>query len=91
MCVRVCVCVCVGVCVCVCTITQNEVLARAKQIEFLGHQIRVDVITPSLDNQEKVRKTPMSNHQEASEIPTMTEHFAEISELLSDPLKIGKS
>ena len=34
-------------------------------MEFLGHQIGGDVITPSSDNLEKIRKT---NHQEASEI-----------------------
>ena len=27
-------------------------------MEFLGHQVRGDVITPSFDNLEKVRNTP---------------------------------
>ena len=37
-------------------------------MEFLGHQIGGDVITPSRDNLNKERKNSTSEHQEASEI-----------------------
>ena len=32
-------------------------------MEFLGHQIGGDVISPSSDNLEKVRKTPITKKQ----------------------------
>ena len=33
-------------------------LLGANRMEFLGHQIGIDVITPNRDNLEKVRKSP---------------------------------
>ena len=40
------------------TAQPTKCLLGAKRMEFLGHQIGGDVITPSSDNLEKVRKTP---------------------------------
>ena len=55
-------------------------------MEFLGHQIGGDVITPSRSMENS------SNHQEASEIlPWISRAFAVISAPLSDLLKKGKS
>ena len=40
------------------TAQHTKCLLGANRMEFLGHQIGSDVITPSSDNLEKVRKTP---------------------------------
>ena len=40
------------------TARPTECLLGANRMEFLGHQIGGDVITPSNDNIEKIRKTP---------------------------------
>ena len=63
---------------------------------FLDHQILGDVITPSSDNLEKVRKTsrPTTKKQVRSFLGCYRDHipaFAEISAPLSDLLKKGKS
>ena len=50
------------------TAQPTKSLLGANRMEFLGHQIGGDVITPSSDNIEKVWKTPRPTHQEASEI-----------------------
>ena len=68
-------------------------------MEFLSHQIGGDVITPSNDNLEKVRKTPgpITKKQVRSFLRLVgyyRDHipaFAEISAPLSDLLKKGKS
>ena len=71
----------------------------ANRMEFLGHQIGGDVITPSNDNLEKVQKTPHPTTKKQvrsflglvgyyrDHIPTL----AEISAPLSDLLKKGMS
>ena len=70
----------------------------ADRMEFRGHQIGGDVITPSRDNIEKIRKNSTSNHQEARSFLGLVGYyrdhipaFAEISAHLSDLLKKGKS
>ena len=68
-------------------------------MEFLGHHIGVDVITPSSDNLEKVRKTmrPNTKKQVRSFLGLVgyyRDHipaFAEISATLSDLFKKGHS
>ena len=40
------------------TARPTKCLLGASRIEFLGHQVRGDVITPSRDNLDKVRNTP---------------------------------
>ena len=68
-------------------------------MEFLGHQIGGDVITPSSDNLEKVRKTPRPTTKKQVRsflglIGYYRDHipaFVEISAPLSDLLKKGKS
>ena len=74
-------------------------LPGANRMEFYGHQIGSDVITPSNDNLEKVRKTPRPTTKKQvrsflglvcyyrDHIPT----FAKISVPLSDLLKKGMS
>ena len=68
-------------------------------MEFLGHQVGGDVITPSRDNLEKVRNTPHPTTKKQvtsflglvgyyrDDIPA----FAEISAPLTDLLKKGKA
>ena len=76
-----------------------ECLPGANRMEFLGHQIGGDVITPSSDNLEKLQKTPCptSKKQVRSFLGLVgyyKDHipvFAEISALLSDLVKKGKS
>ena len=73
-------------------------LARANRMEFLGHQIGDDVITPSSDNLEKVWKTPCptTKRQVKSLLGLVSYYrdhipaFAKISAPLSD-LKKGMS
>ena len=68
-------------------------------MEFLGHQIGSDVITPSNDNLGKVRKTPRptTKKQVRSFLGLVVYYrdnipaFAEISAPLSDLLKQGNS
>ena len=68
-------------------------------MEFLGHQIGGDVITPSNDNLEKVRKTPHPTTKKQVRsflglVGYYRDHipaFAEISAPLSDLHKKGKS
>ena len=40
------------------TARPTKCLLGASRVEFLGHQVGGDVITPSRDNLEKVRNTP---------------------------------
>ena len=81
------------------TARPTKCLLGANMMEFLGHQIGGDVITPSNDNLEKVRKTPGPTTKKQvrsflglvgyyrDHIPT----FAKIPAPLSDLLKKGMS
>ena len=68
-------------------------------MEFLGHQVGGDVITPSRDNLEKVRNTPRPTTKKQVRsflglIGYYRDHipaFAEISAPLTDLLKKGKA
>ena len=68
-------------------------------MEFLGHQVRGDVITPSCDNLEKVRNTPRLTTKKQVRsflglVGYYRDHipaFAEISAPLTDLLKKGKA
>ena len=79
--------------------TARPTLLGANRMEFLGHQIGSDVITPSSDNLEKVWKTlrPTTKKQVRSFLGLVgyyRDHipaFAESSAPLSDLLKKGKS
>ena len=81
------------------TARPTKCLLGANRMEFLGHQIGGDVITPSSDNLKKVRKTPRptTKRQVRSFLGLVgyyRDHnpaFAEISAPLSDLLKKGKS
>ena len=73
------------------TARPTKCLLGANRMEFLGHQVRVDVITPSHDNLYS-----MPDYQEASEISVgfYRDHkpaFAEISAPLTDLLKKRKA
>ena len=80
------------------TARPRKCLLGANRMEFLGHQVGGDVITPSNDNLEKVRKTPRptTKKQVRSFLGLVNynrDHmpgFAEISAPLSDLLKKGK-
>ena len=77
----------------------TKCLLGASRMEFLGQQVRVDVITLSRDNLEKVRNTPRPTTKKQvrsflgllgyyrDHIPA----FAEISAPLTDLLKKGKA
>ena len=81
------------------TARPTKCLIGANRMEFLGHQIGGDVITPSSDNLKKVRKTPRptTKRQVRSFLGLVgyyRDHipaFAEISAPPSDLLKKGKS
>ena len=68
-------------------------------MEFLGHQVGGDVITPSRDNLEKVRNTPRPTTKKQVRsflglVGYYRDHipaFAEISAPLTDLLKKGKA
>ena len=74
-------------------------LLGANSMGFLGHQIGVDVITPSGDNLKKVQKTPgLTTKKQVRSFLGLVGYyrdhipaFAEISALLPDLLKKGKS
>ena len=81
------------------TARPTKCLLGARRMEFLGHQVGGDVITPSCDNLEKVRNTPHPTTKKQvtsflglvgyyrDDIPA----FAEISAPLTDLLKKGKA
>ena len=81
------------------TARPTKCLLGASRMEFLGHEVRGDVITPSRDNLEKVRNTPCPNTKEQMRsfwglVGNNRDHipaFAEISAPLRDLLKKGKS
>ena len=81
------------------TARPTKCLLGASRMEFLGHQVRGDIITPSRDNLEKVRNTPRptTNKQVRSFLGLVgyyRDHipaFAEISAPLTDLLKKGKA
>ena len=69
-------------------------LAWSKRMRFLGHQIGGDVITPSSDNQEEVRKTRLTTKEQVRSFLGIVGYyrdyiqaFAEISAPQSDLLK----
>ena len=74
-------------------------LLGASRMEFLGHQVGGDVITPSRDNLEKVRNTPRPTTKKQVRsflglVGYYRDHipaFAEISAPLTDLLKKGKA
>ena len=80
------------------TARPTKCLLEASRMEFLGHQVRGDVITPSRDNLEKVRNTPRPNTKKQVRsflgiVDYYTDHiptFAEISAPLTD-LQKGKA
>ena len=77
------------------TARPTKCLLGANRMEFLGHQIGGDVITPSKDNLEKVLKTPCPTTKKQVRsflglVSYYRDHnptFAEISVPLSDLLK----
>ena len=77
------------------TARPTKCLLGADRMEFLGHQIGGDVITPSSDNLEKVWKTPHPTTKKQVRsflglVGYYRDHisaFAEISAPLSDPRK----
>ena len=80
------------------TVRPTKCLLRASRMEFLGHQVGGDVITPSCDNLEKVRNTPRPTTKKQVRsflglVGYYRDHipaFAEISAPLTD-LKKGKA
>ena len=76
------------------TARPTKCLLGANRMEFLGHQIGGDVITPSSDNLEKVQKTPRPTTKRQvrsflglvvynrDHIPAFTEISASLSNLL---------
>ena len=68
-------------------------------MEFLGHQVRGDLITPSLDNPDKVINTPRPTTKKQVRsfldlVGYYRDHipaFAEISAPLTDLLKKGRT
>ena len=81
------------------TARPTNCLLGARRMEFLGHQVRGDVITPSRDNLEKVRNTPRPTTKKQVRsflglVGYYRDHipaFAEISAPLTDLLKKGKA
>ena len=69
----------------------TKCLLGASRIEFLGHQVRGDVITPSRDNLEKVRNTPRPNLCLVGYYRDHIPAFTKISAPLTDLLKQGKA
>ena len=81
------------------TARPTKCLLGASRMEFLGHQVRGDVITPSRDNLEKVRNTPRPTTKKQVRsflglVGYYRDHipaFTEISAPLTDLLKKGKA
>ena len=81
------------------TARPTKCLLGASRMEFLGHQVGGDVITPSRDNLEKVRNTPRPTTKKQVRsflglVGYYRDHipaFAEISAPLTDLLKKGKA
>ena len=81
------------------TARRTKCLLGASRMEFLGHQVGGDVITPSHDTLEKVKNTPgpTTKKQVRSFLGLVgyyRDHipaFAEISAPLTDLLKKGKA
>ena len=81
------------------TARPTKCLLGASRMEFLGHQVGGDVITPSRDNLEKVRNTPRPTTKKQVRsflglVGYYRDHipaFAEISTPLTDLLKKGKA
>ena len=81
------------------TARPTKCLRGASRMEFLGHQVGGDVITPSRDNLEKVRNTPRPTTKKQVRsflglVGYYRDHipaFAEISAPLTDLLKKGKA
>ena len=81
------------------TARPTKCLLGASRMEFLGHQVGGDVITPSHDNLEKVRNTPRPTTKKQVRsflglVGYYRDHipaFAEISAPLTDLLKKGKA
>ena len=80
------------------TARPTKCLLGASRMEFLGHQVGGDIITPSRDNLEKVRNTPRPTTKKQVRsflglVGYYRDHipaFAEISAPLTDLLKKGK-
>ena len=81
------------------TARPTKCLLGASRMEFLGHQVGGDVITPSRDNLEKVRNTPRPTTKKQVRsflglVGYYRDHipaFAKISAPLTDLLKKGKA
>ena len=81
------------------TARPTKCLLGVSRMEFLGHQVRGDVITPSRDNLEKVGNTPGPTTKKQMRfflglVSYYRDHipaFAEISAPLKDLLKNGKA
>ena len=81
------------------TVRPKKCLLGANRMQFLGHQTRGDVITPSISNLEKVQKTPhLATKKQVGSFLGLVGYyrdhisaFAKISVPLSDLLKNGKS
>ena len=81
------------------TARPTKCLLGASRMEFLGHQVRGDVITPSRDNLEKVGNTPRPTTKKQVRsflglVGYYRDHipaFAEILAPLTDLLKKGKA
>ena len=81
------------------TARPTKCLLGANRMEFLGHQIGGDVITPNNDHLEKIQKTPHPTNKKQVRsflgfVGYYRDHFpafAEISAPLSDLLKKGMS
>ena len=81
------------------TARPTKCLLGASRMEFLGHQVGGDIITPSRDNLEKVRNTPRPTTKKQVRsflglVGYYRDHipaFAEISAPLTDLLKKGKA
>ena len=77
----------------------TKCLLRASRMEFVGHQVRGDVITPSRDNLEKVRNTPRPTTKKQVRfflglVGYYRDHipvFAKISAPITDLPKKGKA
>ena len=81
------------------TARPTKCLLGASRMEFLGHQVGGDVITPSRDNLEKVRNTPRPTTKKQVRsflglVGYYRDHipaFTEISAPLTNLLKKGKA
>ena len=77
------------------TARPTKCLLGASRMEFLGHEVRGDVITPSRDNLEKVRNTKKQVRScflgLVGYYRDHTPAFVKISAPLTDLLKKGKS